>query len=187
MDPFSLTLDITSGQLKPATSHVQRRLSHMRGMYGDAVAEQTLLEQDDPLIYEVFQYDVPNDNGQLLVCTTVLYPGQVGNEYYMTKGHYHVKADAAEVYLVLSGCGKLLMQVDDRFSVLDIGPGTVAYVPPYWAHRTVNTGRTPCVFLAVYPADAGHDYGRIERDGFLQRVVAHAGEPRLISTHKQAS
>ena len=45
-------------------------------------------------------------------------------------------------------------------------PGTVAYVAPCWAHRTVNTGSEPFVFLAVYHGDAGHDYGTIETEGF---------------------
>jgi glucose-6-phosphate isomerase len=52
-----------------------------------------------------------------------------------------------------------------------MGPGTVAYVPPNWAHRTVNTGEEPFVFFAVYPGQAGHDYGTIEKTGFPQRVL----------------
>lgn len=180
IDPFTLALDFTSGKLEPATSHIKRNLSSMQGMYADTAAEQTLLAREDPLLYEVLQYDVPEENGQLISCTTILYPGHVGNEYYMTKGHYHEKADTGEIYLGLRGHGKLLLQVDDRFSALDIHPGTVAYVPPYWAHRTVNIGSEPFVFFAVYPADAGHNYGAIEREGFQQLVLAQNGEPVLV-------
>jgi glucose-6-phosphate isomerase len=54
-------------------------------------------------------------------------------------------------------------------------PGTVAYVPPRWAHRTVNTGDETFVFFAVYHGDAGHDYGTIETEGFPQRVLARDG------------
>jgi glucose-6-phosphate isomerase, archaeal len=180
MQPFTLDLDVVTGKLDPATSEVQRRLTDMRGMFGDADAEAAAAESGDPMIYEVLQYDVPGDNGQLVVCTTVLQPGRVGNEYFMTKGHYHAKRETGEVYVGLQGEGKLLMEVDEEFSVQDMRPGTVAYVPPYWAHRTANTGDKPFIFLAVYPADAGHDYGTIERDGFRYRVIERDGGPVLV-------
>jgi glucose-6-phosphate isomerase len=35
--------------------------------------------------------------------------------------------------------------------------GQVVYVPPRWAHRTVNTGNEDLLFFWVYPAHAGHD------------------------------
>jgi hypothetical protein len=73
----------------------------------------------------------------------------------------------------------LLRTEDGQSSAQPMGPGTVAYVPPCWAHRTVNTGRAPLVFLAVYPAQAGHDYGAIERTGFGQRVLSTAAGPAL--------
>jgi glucose-6-phosphate isomerase len=57
--------------------------------------------------------------------------------------------------------------------------GTVAYVPPRWAHRTVNTGDEPFVFFAVYPGQAGHDYGAIEETGFTQRVLRTPEGPML--------
>jgi glucose-6-phosphate isomerase len=35
----------------------------------------------------------------------------------------------------------------------------------------VNTGEDPFVFFAVYPGQAGHDYGTIEQTGFPRRVM----------------
>ena len=180
MQPFTLHLDAFTGKLDPATSEVRRRLSDMRGMYGDGDAETAALSSGDPMVYEVLQYDVPSENGQLVVCTTVIHPGRVGDEFFMTKGHYHARRETGEVYVGLQGYGKLLMEVDDEFSSQEMGPGTVAYVPPHWAHRTANTSDGPFIFLAVYPADAGHDYGTIERDGFRYRVVDRNGLPTLI-------
>jgi oxalate decarboxylase/phosphoglucose isomerase-like protein (cupin superfamily) len=49
----------------------------MRGVYADAEAEERLAAGDDPVVYEVLQYDVPADNGQLVCCTTVIQPGYV--------------------------------------------------------------------------------------------------------------
>jgi glucose-6-phosphate isomerase, archaeal len=180
IDPFALSLDLASGELAPVTGRLERRISHMRGMYADVAVERALIAGGDPLVYEVLVRDVPPENGQLAVCTTILQPGRVGDEYYMTKGHYHARRETGEVYLGLQGYGLLLLQAEGQFKTQEMLPGTVLYIPPYWAHRTVNVGDTPLAFLSVYPADAGHDYGTIERDGFPQRVVSRAGAPTLV-------
>jgi glucose-6-phosphate isomerase, archaeal len=185
MQPFTLDLDVLTGKLDPATSEVRRRMSDMRGMFADGEAESALAGSANPMVYEVLQYDVPNDNGQLVVCTTVIQPGRVGDEYFMTKGHYHSKRETGEVYFGLQGHGVLLMEVEDHFSSQSMGPGTVAYVPPHWAHRTANTGGDTFIFLAVYPADAGHDYGTIERDGLRYRLIDEGGSPSLVPSRPE--
>jgi glucose-6-phosphate isomerase len=181
MDPFAMALEFVSGKLEPATSAVQRRLSDMRGMYFDVAAETAALEGGNPLIYEVLRYDMSPVAGQLCVSTTVLRPGKIGDEYYMTKGHYHETAHTAEVYIGLRGRGLLLMQVDDQFRLIEMQPGAVAYIPPAWGHRTVNVGTEPFIFLAVCPGDAGHDYASIEREGFARRAVERNGQPAVVS------
>jgi len=55
--------------------------------------------------------------------------------------------------------------------------GRMVYVPPFWAHRSVNVGRDPLVSFCVYPAHAGHNYGDIEVQGFPKRVFERAGRP----------
>ena len=172
LDPFALMVDLHSGRLEPHTSRTERHLSDMDGAYADGAALERLVQRGDPLVYEVLQYDVPEEVGQLICCTTVLHPGTVGDEYFMTKGHYHSARDSGEVYFGLSGQGYLLLMTEDGGkAAMPMGAGTLAYVPPYWAHRTVNTGEVPFVFLAVYPGQAGHDYGTIEQTGFPQRVL----------------
>jgi glucose-6-phosphate isomerase, archaeal len=179
VDPFSLTL-LGSGALEPFTSRTERRASQMRGAFLDGPALEALVEKADPVVYEVFQYDVPEETGQLVCCTTVLHPGSVGDEYFMTKGHYHTVRETAEVYLGLSGQGYLLLTTEDGGSrAIQMAPGTVAYVPPRWAHRSVNTGEEPFIFFAVYPGQAGHDYQTIERTGFSQRVLRGREGPVL--------
>lgn len=179
MTPFSLLLDLRSGRLDPHTSRTERRASDLRGAFADAGALEALIAGGDPVLYEVRQYDVPQDTCQLTCCTTVLQPGTVGHEYYMTKGHYHAVRETAEIYVGLSGQGLLLRTEDGQSSAQPMRPGTVAYVPPCWAHRSVNAGAEPLVFLAVYPAQAGHDYGAIEGTGFGQRVLSTAAGPAL--------
>jgi glucose-6-phosphate isomerase, archaeal len=177
--PFSVAVG-PDGTLKPATSTVERHLSQMRGMYHHPAAEEALLAHGDPLIYSVYQHDVPEFAGELVVCTTVLEPGKVGEEYFMTKGHYHAQRDRAEVYYGLQGVGLLVLAKDSESATVPISPGTVAYVPPYWAHRTINTGAEKFVFLAVYPGDAGHDYGTIETEGFPQVVLDREGDVAIV-------
>lgn len=170
--PFALALGLESGDLEPHTTLIERRVSSLRGAFADVAALEELVAGGDPLVYEVRQYDVPEETGQLICCTTVIHPGTVGDEFFMTKGHFHSRRETGEVYVGLSGEGYLvLMTEDDGRAEVRMERGTVAYVPPYWAHRTVNTGDEPFVFFAVYPGQAGHDYGTIETTGFPQRVV----------------
>jgi glucose-6-phosphate isomerase len=180
MEPFALRLDFDSGRLEPHTSHIERHASSMRGAYADGAALEELIEAGDPLVYEVLQRDVPEEVGQLVCCTTVIHPGAVRGEYFMTKGHYHAQRETGEVYLGLEGHGMLLLQADGETVELAMTRGTLAYVPPRWAHRTINTGDEPFVFLAVYPGQAGHDYGAIERYGFARRVLRTLEGPVVV-------
>jgi glucose-6-phosphate isomerase, archaeal len=181
MMPFSTFLDFKKGDFIPSDRTNVRKLSHMKGMYLDAEAETERIGREDPVIYSFGERVLPEENGHLQLASTVIYPGKVGEEYFMTKGHYHRRPDTSEVYLGLEGEGILLMQtVDGDFSSLVIKPGTVAYIPPFWGHRMVNTERVPFVFFAVYPGDSGHNYGDIEKTGFVKCLVEQDGQPFLI-------
>ena len=96
----------------------------------------------------------------------------------MTKGHYHTVIETAEIYLCLRGEGYMLMKTSGgRFAAEKMSRGRMVYVPPYWAHRSVNTGTTePLVSFCVYPGDAGHNYGDIETEGFPKRVFNRGGD-----------
>jgi len=181
MLPFGLTLDFETGILQPCNNLTQRRISDMLRMYVDQEATEKAIKEGNPLVYEVYQYDVPFEEGQLMVVTSIIHPGKVGEEYYMTKGHFHQKEYTAEVYVGLQGEGYLLLESrKGDFRALEMKSGTVAYVPPYWAHRTVNVGSEKFVFFGVYPADAGHNYKEIEKRGFAQILVERDGKPVLV-------
>ncbi|HEX2907931.1 MAG TPA: glucose-6-phosphate isomerase family protein, partial [Phototrophicaceae bacterium] len=152
-----------------------------RDFFFNREAEATLLATN-PIIYEVYEATQnPKTAGQLLYSTTVISPGKVGNEYYMTKGHYHALRDRAEFYFGLRGTGYLILQTPEgQISVQPMPPGTAAYVPPYWGHRTINVGSDEFAFLAVYPADAGYDYGTISETGFASIVIEQDGQPQVV-------
>jgi len=180
-EPLTRFVDLTNGTI-PGAHVVQRRyLEDLRGLFADTAAEAALLDEN-PLLYEVHEAAViPKEDGHLLFSTTVVRPGTVGEEYFMTKGHYHARADRSELYYCLAGEGLLLMQTPEgRVDAQPMRAGAACYVPPYWGHRSINTGNEDLVFLAVYPADAGYDYGTIAEGGFAQIVVAGAEGPRLV-------
>ena len=178
INPFSFGIDPHSGVITPHDNVIQRYLSHMKEMYFDQSAVESMLKSGDPLLYEVYEVEVPDEEGHLMVCTSILYPGKVGKEYYMTKGHYHEKIATGEVYYCLRGEGCMLMESEDgQWGAEPMSRGSVVYVPPFFAHRSVNTGKEPMISFCVYPGGAGHDYASIETMGFKKLVVERDLKP----------
>jgi len=178
IDPFSVNIDLVTGQMENPRSHLIRKTSDMRGYYKDEEGLETIIkDQNDPLHYEVFEVPVPEEYGHLMYCISKLQPGQVGSEFFMTKGHYHTIPETAEIYLCLQGQGYMAMKTPDgRWSAETMIRGRMVYVPPYWAHRSINVGAEPLVSLCVYPGNAGHTYGDIATKGFPKRIVKRKNE-----------
>jgi glucose-6-phosphate isomerase len=57
---------------------------------------------------------------------------------------------------------------------------SVVYVPGHTAHRTMNVGAEPLVYLGIYPSNAGHDYGAIAEKNFKMIVVERDGKPAML-------
>lgn len=182
MRPFGLKLDLSTGDMLDPERTVVRKASDMRGYYADESALDRLIrEGQDPVHYEVFEKPLPETPGNLMFCISKLQPGLVGDEFFMTKGHYHAVRDTAELYLCLRGEGLMLMKTETGECTAEvIARGRLVYVPPRWAHRSVNTGDEALVSFCFYPAEAGHNYGDIEKQGFPQRVLRVKGEPQLV-------
>jgi len=181
--PLRVAIDHATGRVEPAasTKTTERRLSDMRGMYQDAEATAALIEQGNPVLYHVHAPAIPDEAEHLLFGATVLEPGKVGDEYFMTKGHFHAVEHTAEVYHCLSGRGIILMETrDGQAAEAFLQPGQAVYIPPAWAHRSVNTGDRPFVFFYAMPGGAGHDYASFEAAGFLRIVVERDGQPAIL-------
>jgi glucose-6-phosphate isomerase, archaeal len=178
IQPFSVQLDLAEGVMADPHARIARNASDMRGYYADGQALERLIEsQGDPVHYETFESSVPEQYGHVKFCISKLYPGTVGGECFMTKGHYHTVLETGEIYLCLKGLGLMLMKLSDgtcRWEPFE--PGRMVYVPPYWAHRSINTGDEPLISLCIYPGDAGHNYGDIQTDGFPKRVFRREGQ-----------
>jgi glucose-6-phosphate isomerase, archaeal len=186
MKPFATDLDLAEGAMKDPDQHIVRRASSMRGHYADAPALEALIARGDPVLYEVFEKDIPEEPGHLRVCISKTLPGVVGEECFMTKGHYHQVPGTAEVYLCLRGEGLMLMKLPSGQCAWEqFRPGRMVYVPPFWGHRTVNTGDGPLISFCVYPGEAGHNYGDIEKEGFPVRVFKRGGKVEIVPTGGQ--
>jgi glucose-6-phosphate isomerase len=163
-------------------NHINRNLSTMRGQFLDQDAYDAMLTKEDRLLYEVYELERPEIAGELLQGISIVHPGKVGHEYNMTKGHYHVVLHTAEVYYCLKGVGYMVMETPDgEWAVEPLQPNTVLYVPPGWAHRSVNTSsNVDLVTFFVYPGNSGHDYGSIEKQGFRKLVMERDGVPEIV-------
>ena len=165
-----------------ARPRVKRHLADLRGSFADAAAYEAALARGNPLLYEVSAVEPANGDGQLHYGLGILYPGRIGDEYYLTKGHYHTHRPAAEIYLGLKGEGAMVLEDEatGETRLVPLRAQSVVYVPGHTAHRTVNTGAEPLVYIGVYPSNAGHDYGAIAKRNFRKVVVEREGKPVLI-------
>lgn len=168
-------------ELKGQTVHKQvRTMKDLKGIFLDRQA----FEAADPnkVVYEVASYfPVPEGTeGGLFFGITYLHPGTVGQEYHMTKGHFHQIGNRAEYYWGIEGKGMLLlMDKEGDTWAQEMVPGSLHYINGYTAHRVANTGDITLVFGACWPSDAGHDYETIARAGFSRRLLNINGNPEL--------
>lgn len=184
--PFSIRIDPDNGKMTDYDTHIKRYLSKLLNMFVDSeAAEAFLIRNGETLIYEVYEKDIPEVNGEIRYCSSITYPGKVGEEYFMTKGHFHARPDTAELYYCIRGRGYMLMErKDGEYTLEEMYPGSAVYVPGDYAHRSINIGDEPLISLPVYPGDAGHDYGSIEDSGFKHIVVERNGKPLVVENPK---
>ena len=181
---FLVDFDLNNGFSKTAET-TKRYLSQMKDMFYYVEAAEEILKTEDPLIYEFYELGFPEREGDLAFGTTILYPGLVGEEYYMTKGHFHTKLETAEVYYTLSGEGYMVMENPEGDTIeIPLVKGQALYVPRRYAHRSVNTGNEPLVMFFTFDADAGHDYGTIETKGYHKMVVERQGKAEIVPNPK---
>lgn len=177
IEPYTIKIGGKTG-IAPYQVRAERRLSDLKEHFLDRdLVDDMLSRGDDPVLYEVYEIPQRPIDGSLNVGCTIMRFGKIDNEYYFTKGHYHTKETASELYIGLEGEGIILMQNrEGETRYLSLKPNNAVYIPPSYAHRTVNVGPSQLVFLAIYPSDAGHDYESILETGFSKVVVEKDGK-----------
>ena len=180
MQPTRCVVDVRNGALAGGTGRYEKRLSDLAGIYGDEEAFRALLrEGGDKLVYAVEDLRPSAAAGDMIFGVTRMAPGQVGGEFFVTRGHIHAVANRPEIYYGETGHGLMLLESPQGESrIVEITPKVACYVPPFWIHRSVNVGAGDLVMTFAYPADAGQDYDIIARSGGMrQRIVGdgHGG------------
>ena len=161
--------------------HSCRTLADLRGVFADVEAYSRM--DLETVVYRVSSMlPVPEGTrGGLYMGITYISPGQVGNEYFMTKGHFHRNLDSAECYWGVKGEGMLILMDSTRKVWAErMSPGSLHYIPAGIAHRVANVGGEELVFSACWPSDAGHDYETIAREGFARRLLNINNVPQLV-------
>ncbi|HAQ17944.1 MAG TPA: glucose-6-phosphate isomerase [Prolixibacteraceae bacterium] len=158
-----------------------RKLKDLKGIFQD---QETFEKMDMEQIAYAVQSWLPVGEGTpggLFIGASTIYPGKVGNEYFMTKGHFHSLGDRAEFYWGVQGKGMLILMDRDRNAwAEEVYPGSLHYIGGEIAHRLANTGVEKLIVGACWPSDAGHDYEEIAVNGFSARLVELDGKPKLV-------
>jgi glucose-6-phosphate isomerase len=185
MKSISIAFDLVtglSGDVRPTC----RKLSEMPKMYADQQAFDEMVAAGDPTVYEFYDLDMPAEAGDIAFGTSITYPGKVGDEYFMTKGHFHSILATGEVYYCLRGRGRMMMEnPEGDWEARELTAGVAVYVPARYAHRSINTSSDePLVTFFAFRADAGHDYRTIEDKGFRKLVVERDGRAVIVDNPK---
>jgi len=184
--PISVFYDLARGDIAPYEKLVERRIGELAPMFHDQQAVADMVAGGDELIYEIFYRSFPATRSDWGVGVSRIRPGTVGDEYYMTKGHFHEREDQPEVYFCTSGTGYLLLEtVEGDFRAEEFRTGVVTHIPGHWSHRVVNTGSEPMSYIGVYSLSAGHLYDRVLERGFAKIVVERDGAPVLIDNPRR--
>lgn len=179
--PISVRFDAHTGIFTPCLQTVERKVSDLEKMFDDQKAVKEILMAGDKLVYEIRYYPFITSKSDMALGVTRIFPGKVGDEYHMTKGHIHARDDQPEIYYCVQGTGYLLMDtLKGEFMAEPWEPGIITHIPPMWAHRVVNTGKDTLVFVASYHISAGHDYTLVEKQGFSKIVVERNGQAILL-------
>jgi glucose-6-phosphate isomerase len=164
-----------------AVRQSSKTLGQMPGLFRDESARQRL--DPETLVYRVQSWQPvrAGTEGGLFWGTTIVEPGKVGAEYFMTQGHYHHIRNRGEYYATVQGEGALILMAESGETRGEtMSPGTIHYIPGNTAHRVANTSKTQLVFLASWPSDAGYDYDLIRRTGFGASLIEVDGKPALV-------
>ena len=177
-EPVRCVVEVGAGRLAGGSGRYEKRISDLAGLYADAGAFEALVRQGgDRVVYAVEDLRPSSAPGDMIFGVTRMVPGTVGDEFFMTRGHIHARADRPEIYYGESGTGLMLMESPaGEIRIVEVGPRVVCYVPPFWIHRSVNVGADDLVMTFAYPADSGQDYDIIARSGGMaRRIVRGAG------------
>jgi glucose-6-phosphate isomerase len=140
--------------------HPEPEVNYLRDVI--QVFNEKINEVNDQLLYYVYRRIYNKEDEQLFLESGVSYDllvllsGKVGQEYYKTRGHFHVNKpnmpDAyPEFYEVLSGEAILMLQKNSRsgeveeIMAVEAQTNDIVYIPPGYGHVIINSTDQPLV------------------------------------------
>jgi glucose-6-phosphate isomerase, archaeal len=182
-----MRMDWEKGLLLPHPNlrEAVKTLGQLEGIFQNEDARRAM--DPDTVVYRVQAWcPVPEGTeGAQFWGTTVVEPGQVHSEYFMTHGHFHLKRNRTEYYATIEGEGALILMDETRKTWKEpMSPGSLHFIPPNVAHRVANSGKVPLRLVACWPSDAGHDYDTIRQIGFSARLLNLGGTASLVGSGK---
>lgn len=179
--PKTVQFDFSEGRTSSPEYIIERRISDMATMFADQDAAMHAIQNGDRVIYEVLDSPFETSCSDMAMGTSRIFPGLIGDEYHMTRGHLHEATDQPEILICMQGSGYLLLEtLEGEFIAQEWEPGTITHIPPMWMHRVVNTGHDILVYLATFHTAAGRLYEPVLEKGFAKIVVEQDGKPMLI-------
>ncbi len=169
MKPLEIFQDFRTGKIAgQGIAEIKRTLGDLKGVFRDEQACASLNPATLVYTVQLFQPIEEGTEGGLFWGATIIEPGLVGDEFFLTKGHFHALINRGEYYVTVAGSGALILMTEERETRIEnMVPGSVHYIPGRTAHRVANTGETQLSFFACWPSDAGHDY-KTTREAWVQ-------------------
>ncbi len=170
------------------THHWQERLNgnnleEMVMRYKDA----DYFKREDPdmdpetIIYEHFVKESSPEEGHLNWGHITLYPGQVKDQYFCTKGHFHVNPDAEEYLLCMKGEGLIMfLSREGECWCEELEEGSLHKIPANIGRRLINIGDEPLMLSQCLPSNAGFDYDSVDGHPFPCHVYDDDGDMAIM-------
>lgn len=150
--------DLPSGLFTgPSTLTAHRTVGDLMDYWADPSPAREIAETP---LYTTHAYQPQTEGpGVLYWGSTILHPGAVGTEFFMTRGHLHLNPTHGELIVVTAGTGLLaLLTPYGDTQLIPLAPGVTHWITGDLAHRTINTGPTDLIFWCAWPSDCGHNY-----------------------------
>src|SRR3954454_6773272 len=111
--PKPTTIDWSSGVITgEGIEERVKTLGQLAGLFSDEVAWSRMDPESEVYRVRLWRPVPEGTTGGLFWGTTTIQPGMVGDEYFMTHGHFHSIRDRAEFYASLKGMGAMVFMDD---------------------------------------------------------------------------
>jgi glucose-6-phosphate isomerase len=172
-----MQVDLGTGFTEGFSDEYTKKLSETQDIYQLAGKAKGISSgYQDEISYRVASTTLGEGAGSLTMGITTIEPRIIGTEFMMTRGHLHERPDRSEMYFCLSGRGVILLEnLSGQIKTLELTPGSMAYIPGYWIHRSINVGTEQLILAFCFNADAGQNYRIIEENRGMSQLVVSDG------------